>query len=125
MENNPSFYFYFNPSDANVSDFGQAQSLAAQSADEFSLIKLKQKGTTREVEIAHVSGVFGPGGAGRNGFNPKSLISFAAEDEGNGIFKVSLGPLMPGEYAFVFTRANVDARVYDFTILQPQPLQSQ
>jgi hypothetical protein len=122
--NNPTFYFYFNRSDSNVSDFGQEQSLATQSADEFSLIKFSKNGETREIEIHHVSGLFGPAGSGRTGFSPKSTMNFTSEDKGNGIFRVSVNSLEPGEYAFVFTKANVDARIYDFTILQAAPLQN-
>jgi hypothetical protein len=121
--NNPTFYFYFNPSDLNVSDFGQERSRAAQSADEFSLVKFKQKGDTRELELGRVSFYNGSIVSSRNGMNLKNAIKFSSEDRGQGIFKVSVSPLEPGEYAFAFTGANQSARIYDFTILAAPQVQ--
>ena len=114
---NPTFYFYFNPSDPNVSDFGQEQSLAAQSPDEFSLIKFKQKGDTRELEVGRASSFDGSLVSFRKGMSSKGKIKFDSEDKGSGIYKVSLNSLQPGEYAFVFTAGNGNSRIYDFTIL--------
>lgn len=115
-EASPTFYFYFNPSDLAVSDFGQEKSLAAQSPDEFSLLKLKQKGDAREIEMGRMSAYGGSIVSMRKGVNPKSEIKFVTEEMGQGIFKVSVGPLEPGEYAFAFTGADGNARIYDFTV---------
>jgi len=51
----PTFYFYFNASDENVSDFGIERSVAAQSPIEFSLVRFKIKGNAREIEIGRFS----------------------------------------------------------------------
>lgn len=113
----PVFYFYFNPSDPNVSDFGQENSAAAQSPDEFTLVKFRTKGDERELEMGRASAYGGSVVSFRKGLNPKTEIKVDAEEQGNGIFKVAPSkPLEPGEYAFVFTGANGSARIYDFSV---------
>lgn len=113
---NPTFYFYFNPNDQAVSDFGQEHSDAAQSPDSFSLVHLKQKRDTRELEMGRLSAFGGAVMSFRKGLSLKSSIPFRTENKGPGIYEVSAGPLDPGEYAFVFTGGDSSARVYDFTV---------
>ena len=108
----PVFYFYFLAGDENVSDFGTPNSIAAQSPDEFSLVRFKVKKNEREVGIGKIS-VY----SSRRGIDPKDAIRFDATEIGPSAFKVVVDrDLDAGEYAFVLTGANNAARVYDFTI---------
>jgi hypothetical protein len=123
----PVFYFYFNVSDAKVSDFGMENSIAAQSPDEFSLVKFREKNGSREVDVGRASAYAGSLVSLKKGIDPKYTLRFDTEDEGNGIFKVSAERgLEAGEYAFVFTGANGSSRIYDFSVVnaaaaQPVP----
>jgi hypothetical protein len=121
---NPTFYFYFNPNDQAVSDFGQEHAGAAHSPDAFSLVRFKQKRDTRELEMGRLSAFGGAVMSFRKGLTLKSKIAFQTEDKGNGIYQVSTGPLEPGDYAFVFTSGDQSARVYDFTIAPTAPPQT-
>ena len=112
----PIFYFYFNPNDQAVNDFGQEHSGAAHSPDAFSLVHLKQKGDTRELEIGRASAYGGSLVSFRKGLTLKSSVAFRTDPKGNGIYEVTAPPLDPGEYAFVFTGGDQSARVYDFTV---------
>jgi hypothetical protein len=117
MSPSPVFYFYFNPSDPNVSDFGQESSESAQSPDEFTLITFKLKGDGRELDVGKASAYEGSVLSFRKGINPKSTVRVDADDLGNGIFRVKPSqPLVSGEYAFVFTGASGAARIYDFSV---------
>ena len=62
----PTFYFYFLPGDDKVSDFGTPNSVAAQSPDEFSLVRFKVKKGERDVGIGKVS-IY----SSRRGIDPK------------------------------------------------------
>lgn len=118
----PAFYFYFNVSDAKVSDFGLENSLAAQSPDEFSLVRLKQKGDSREIVIGKASFYEGMQISARKGVDPKNTIAFSTDSIGSGIFKVTPSNSLPaGEYAFLFTGSNTSARVYEFSIASLSP----
>ncbi|GAC1576752.1 MAG: hypothetical protein NVS3B5_08480 [Sphingomicrobium sp.] len=112
----PTFYFYFNSNDQAVSDFGQEHSSAAQSPDGFSLVRLKTKKDTRELEMGRASSFDGSLVSYRKGLSLKSSVSFVAQNSRPGIYKVAVGPLQPGEYAFVFTGSDSSSRVYDFTV---------
>jgi hypothetical protein len=113
----PVFYFYFNPSDTTVSDFGQENSVAAQSPSEFTLVRFHLKGDTRELDMGKMSAYGGSIMSYRKGINPKSALKVDTEEQGNGIFKVTVPqPLESGEYAFVFSGANGTARIYDFSV---------
>jgi hypothetical protein len=114
---NPTFFFYFNPNDLAVSDFGQEHSSAAQSPDAFSLVHFKQRRDTRELEMGRASAYGGSLVSFRKGLTLKNSIAFRSEKRGNGIYEVSAGPLEAGEYAFVFTGGDDNSRVYDFTVL--------
>lgn len=118
--NSPSFYFYFDPSNAKVSDFGLESSSAAQSPSEFSLVKFRAKDGSREVAISKASYYGGSPVALRNGIDPKYTARFDSEEAGAGIYKVTFPDgLDGGEYAFVFTGANGTARIYDFSVVAP------
>lgn len=117
--NRPAFYFYFNADDRNVSDFGVDQSRAAQSPNEFNLIRFKIKNGAREIEVGRASQYFSL--SVRNGINPKDAIAFSVDEVGDGIFKVTPDQaIISGEYAFVFSGEKGGSRVYDFSI-GPQP----
>jgi hypothetical protein len=113
----PTFFFYFNPNDAAVSDFGQEHSAAAQSPDAFTLVHFKQKRDTRELEMGRASAYGGSLVSFRKGLTLKASIAFTSEKRGSGIYEVSAGPLEAGEYAFVFTGGDDNSRVYDFTVM--------
>lgn len=113
----PTFYFYFNPNDQAVSDFGQEHSAAAQSPDGFSLVRLKSKKDTRELEMGRASAYDGSLVSYRKGLSLKSSVAFQAESTRPGIYKILVGPLEAGEYAFVFTGSDSASRVYDFTVV--------
>ena len=114
----PEFYFYFNISDEKVSDFGSENSVAAQSPDEFSLVKFQVKGQDRELNFGKTSFYGGISIANRRGVDPKYTIHYDSEELSKGAFKVKIPKqLDPGEYAFIFTGANGASRIYDFTVL--------
>jgi hypothetical protein len=115
LSSRPTFYFYFNVADHNVSDFGMEQSMAAQSPSEFSLVRFRTRGSSREIEVGRMSAYFSIDL--RKGVNAKDTTAFSATEIGDGIFKVSASTdLAPGQYAFVFSRESGQARVYDFSV---------
>ena len=117
QDTTPEFYFYFNPSDEKVSDFGMENSMAAQSPDEFSAIRFKPKGSDREVVIGKFSAYGNVAVGVRRGIDPKYIIPFQALEVSSGVFKVSFDkPLAAGEYAFVFTGGAENTRIYDFSV---------
>ncbi|WP_375395345.1 hypothetical protein [uncultured Sphingomonas sp.] len=108
----PVFYFYFLAGGRKVSDFCTPDSVAAQSPDEFTLVRFKVRKDEREVGTGKVSAY-----SSRRGIDTKDVIRFETSEVGESAFKVSESrDLEPGEYAFVLTGANGTARVYDFTI---------
>lgn len=108
----PTFYFYFRAGDANVSDFGTPNSIAAQSPDEFSLVHFAIRKAQREVGIGKMSVL-----VHRRGVDTRDAVRFDSTEIGESAFKVEPArDLEPGEYAFVLTGAKGSARVYDFTI---------
>jgi hypothetical protein len=116
---NPTFYFYFDAADRNVSDFGVDRSIAAQSPSEFSLVRFKKKGNAREIEVGRMSAYFSINL--RKGVNEKDTAAFSATEVGDGIFKVSANnDMLPGEYAFIFSGESGRSRVYDFSVV-PAP----
>lgn len=115
----PTFYFYFDTADRKVSDFGVEKSLAAQSPNEFSLVKFRQKGNSREIENGRASAYFSINI--HKGVNAKDTSAFSAEEIGDGIFRVkTASDLVPGEYAFIFSGESGRSRLYDFSIVATQ-----
>lgn len=115
--NSPDFYFYFNPSDEKVSDFGTENSAAAQSPDEFTLVKFAQKAQDRELNIGKTAFYGYAPVTHRQGIDSKYTIPVQAFEIAKGIFKVTSDKdLDAGEYAFLFTGLNGNSRVYDFSI---------
>ena len=113
---NPTFYFYFNPSDQKVSDFGTEASEGTQSPDEFSLVRVRPKKDTRELEMGRASAYGGSIVSFRKGLSLKNTIKFSTEEIGPGIHKVTPNvTLESGEYAFVFTGGE-GSRIYDFSV---------
>ncbi|MBP2276695.1 MULTISPECIES: hypothetical protein [Sphingomonas] len=115
LSKRPTFYFYFDTADRNVSDFGVERSVAAQSPSEFSLVRFRIKGNAREIEVGRLSAYFSI--SLRKGVNAKDTTAFVATEVGDGIFKVSASDDMPpGEYAFIFSGESGRSRVYDFSV---------
>lgn len=113
----PVFMFYFNPDDSRVSEFGGVGGSAAQSPNEFSLVRFRQDGGNRQMTIGRVAPYVTV-----SGIDPKNILPFAVKDLGEGVFRVeTTGALAPGEYGFVLIGESQRAkqtvyRVYDFTI---------
>ena len=110
----PRFYFYFEPEDARVGDFGTSATASAQSPSEFSLIRFSTKDGQREMVIAKQQ-AFG----GSVGINPKDAIQFSMDEIGDGIFAVTPTTLAPGEYGFVLKAGSDTYRIYDFSVAPP------
>lgn len=116
----PTFYFSFDPADRHVSGFGEVGSNAAQSPNEFSLVRLRPYDGNRQVPIGR-AGPF----VAIAGIDPKNTLAFSVDDLGHGAFKVSVGQdLEPGEYGFVLLgererRSGAAYRIYDFAVAAP------
>jgi hypothetical protein len=108
----PTFYFYFEPTDSKVGDFGSSTTAAAQSPSEFSLIRFKVKSGQRQMMIGKVMPFKSVAG-----IDPKNTIQFSMDEIGDSIFKVfPKAALASGQYAFAL-RAGSDAyRIYDFEV---------
>jgi len=112
-DSQPTFWFYFDLADRKVSSFGSVDTAAAQSPDEFSLVRFKETGDGREFQIRKVKGT-----GGSAGIDPKNTVRIDIEDAGDGIFKAkSSSALRPGEYGFLLQGRENHYRIYDFTIL--------
>jgi hypothetical protein len=111
----PTFWFYFDPSNRHVGEFGSPDSSAAESPDEFSLVRLRSDGVVRQFVVGRVQPYVSV-----SGIDAKHAIQFDTTEMSDGIFKVSLGAdLEPGEYAFVLVgeKARKAAyRIYDFEV---------
>ena len=114
----PTFYFYFEPGDRKVGSFGTVSTAAAQSPDEFNLVRFQKKSGEREAVIAK-NGPFDY----QRGVDPRYAIHFSMAEVGDGIFRVSIdAPLEPGEYAFILaaeTKRLNYYRIYDFAVAAP------
>lgn len=108
----PTFYFYFNADDVKVNTFGTVGSAAAQSPNEFSLVKFRVDKNTRQFVVGRVQPYVEV-----IGVDPKNALPFEAEDLGDGIFRIQFASdLVPGEYAFVLPGGKTSFRIYDFSI---------
>ena len=111
-QSSPVFYFYFETSDARVSDFGVSDSIAAQSPSEFSLVRFKDKKGRRELTVGK-SNMFST----NLGIDPDDTIPFTIDEIGDGIFRVEPNsPLKPGQYGFVLRFGGEKYRIFDFSV---------
>lgn len=118
----PTFWFYFDPADRKTNTFGTPVSWAAQSPGEFSLVRFKPNGNTRQLAIGRV----GPY-SDVMGLDPAVALPFTIDDLGEGCFRVGFaGDLPPGEYGFLLIgegpRNRTSYRVFDFTVTPPASL---
>lgn len=108
----PLFWFYFNAADRKVDTFGTAATLAAQSPNEFSLVRFRRDGGNRQFTVGRVKPFVQIAG-----IDPRNTIRFTATEVGDSIFRVEMaGDLEPGEYAFVLSGEKGFFRVYDFSV---------
>lgn len=112
----PTFHFYFDPVDEKVNSFGTFTSEAAQSPNEFSLVRFRIDRDTRQLVVGRDQPL-----ASVEGLDPRIALPFAIEQVGAGHFRVSFPTdLPPGEYGFVLVgvgpRNRVFYRVFDFAV---------
>ena len=108
----PVFWFYFDPTDRKVSDFGTTTSIAAQSPNEFSLVRFQAVDGNRQFSVGRVEPY-----VQIVGIETKTTIPFSILEKGDGIFMVQLTEDLPqGEYAFVLPGKASAFRIYDFSI---------
>ena len=107
----PVFWFYFDPADERVNDFGGVGTAAAQSPSEFSLVRFRVDGGSRQFVIGKVKGT-----GGNVGIDPRNTLPFTVSETGDGVFKVAPPALEPGEYGFVLPGDRGRYRIYDFAI---------
>ena len=112
----PTFHFYFDPVDEKVNTFGTAASEAAQSPNEFSLVRFRIDRDTRQLVVGR-----GQPLANVEGLDPRIALPFAIEQVGEGHFRISFATdLMQGEYGFVLVgegpRNRVLYRIFDFAV---------
>ncbi|WP_375403759.1 hypothetical protein [uncultured Sphingomonas sp.] len=105
------FYFYFEPDDARVGNFGSSATASAQSPSEFSLVRFSTKNGQREMVVGKRK-AFGA----NIGINPKDAIQFSIEEIGDGIFSVTPSVLSAGQYGLVLRAGGEAYRVYDFGV---------
>lgn len=117
----PTFYFYFDPADTKTSTFGTAASEAAQSPNEFSLVRFRTDRNTRQLAIGRVQPY-----TDVSGIDPKIALPFTIEDRGDGGYRVTFAAdLVPGEYGFVLIgeglRNTIYYRIFDFAVASATP----
>lgn len=109
-EAQPAFYFYLNQKDRTM----QAVRYFPSSVNQFQLVRFNVKGKTREVTVSKTNLL-----GGKSGMYDSSVIEFAFEKVGEGVFKVTpKQPLRNGEYGFYLlgTGTSVGATFYDFSV---------
>jgi hypothetical protein len=112
----PTFYFFFNQTSslASLTDFSSGFSIGASSPNEFSLIRLEQKGDHREAVVGSLGFA-----SAKSGISDKERVSFSYEDVAPGVFKVTPSrDLAPGEYGFAYSASGSahSARIFDFSV---------
>ncbi len=111
----PPFYFYFNQQNVRFepNSIGYYGFLQATSPNEFTLAKLDETDTNRELEIGAYSNL-----GAESGISEKHSKPFAIEQVAPGVFKVTPSSLPTGEYCFVYAGSAPAAgslqRVFDF-----------
>ena len=108
----PAFWFYFNTADRKVDSFGTVATIAAQSPNEFSLVRFRQEGGNRQFVIGRVQPYVQVAG-----IDPRNTIAFATSEEEDGAFRIQAATdLADGEYAFVLSGEKNSYRIYDFSV---------
>lgn len=113
----PVFHFQFDPATRHVADFGEVVTQAAQSPQEFSLVRFRVDGGNRQVPIGRAQPYVEV-----RGIDPKNTVPFSVSELGGGAFRVEMAqPLEPGEYGFVLLgererRTGTLYRIYDFAV---------
>ena len=111
----PTFYFYFDSDDRKVNTFGTAASVAAQSPNEFSLVRFRTDKNTRQFVIGRAQPFVEV-----LGIDPKNAIPFTIDEVGDGAFRVTFPTdLSPGEYGFILPGEKSHFRIYDFSVPGP------
>lgn len=126
----PTFYFYFDQSQRNLSDAGTNGfwiAGAVTSPNEFSLVRFDVKKDSREAKV----GKFNIGGA-KSGVMDKDRIGFSYEPVAPGVYRVMPDADLPGgEYGFLYSSNTgaggpgmagggaTTARIFDFSIPMP------
>ncbi|MBU6267259.1 MAG: hypothetical protein KGN34_06950 [Sphingomonadales bacterium] len=113
----PSFLFAFPENARSAADFGEPGADAAQSPNEFSLVRFRVDGGVRQVTIGRVQPY-----VEISGIDPKNTLPFAVSDLGGGMFRVEMPQdLPPGQYGFILMgererRKGTLFRIYDFGV---------
>ena len=108
----PVFYFYFDVDDQKVNSFGTVATAAAQSPNEFSLVRFKVDKGARQFAVGRVHPYVEVVGV-----DPKTALPFAADDLGDGTWRVQpAADLAPGEYGFILPGGKTSYRIYDFSV---------
>jgi len=113
----PPFYFYFNQQNVRFeqSSIGYYGFVQATSPNEFTLAKLDETGSNRELEIGAYSNI-----GSESGISEKHSKPFEIEQVAPGVFKVTPSSLPTGEYCFVYAGSAPAAgslqRVFDFGV---------
>jgi len=108
----PTLYFYFENDDRRVGSFGASGTEAAQSPNEFSLVKFRIRNGQRQVTVGE-SNMFST----RVGLDPEDILGVSIEQIGDGIFRVTpAGALEAGEYGFALKTSSDSYRIFDFSI---------
>lgn len=113
--NTPVFTFVF---DSVANSFGNSSSIwaAAQSPNEFFLVKLKVSKNSREVVVGKENNL-----KSNIGIDDDVKIKFISRKIQKGVYEVSTErPLKDGEYCFMFSASSLNAgsshKVYDFSV---------
>ena len=119
-DSQPVFYFYFEDKAAGLGKGGFGAG-SVSNPNQFALVKLDVTKASRETII----GEFGAFGAS-SGTNEKSMVNFKSERLRAGLYKVvPNGPMLPGEYCFLVSQANMGAlgagaagaaQIFDFAV---------
>jgi len=123
-DSQPVFYFYFEDKAAGLGKGGFGAG-AVSNPNQFALVKLDVKKSTRETIIEE----FGALGAS-SGTHEKSIVTFKSERLRSGLYKVvPNGPMDAGEYCFLVSQMSMGtfgagasgaAQIFDFGVTPSQ-----